>query len=218
MTKTKLNLILNAQSLNRMTPATPGDLLRCQDVQKAWSLGVSPQELNTARRWDRDETSVCHSPMPSRSSFLLFAFLLPQRVSRSRAEQEISVWFVSGANPESARHFPLCSIAVPATWHNITPSRASLSQPGAESAFLPFTYSANSWRFFSMSLLFEVFHKSFYICSACAKILLHVLKIQNSGSCNGIPCTLHFHSLIGTVWLRIVSTLTRAKSKFPSCQ
>lgn len=156
--------------------------------------------------------------MSSRSAFLLFAFLLTQRALSSRAEQEISVWFVSGANPQSARHFPQCSIAVPATWYNSTPSRASLLQSGAESAFLPFTCFANRWRFFSMSLLFEVFHKSFYICSACAKILLHVSKIQNSGSCNGIACTLHFHSLIGTVWLWIVSTLTRANSKFAFCQ
>lgn len=62
------------------------------------------------------------------------------------------------------------------------------------------------------------FTKSFHISSACAKGLLHVLKIWNSSSRNGKICTLHFHSLIGAVWLWIVLTLTRAKSKYASCQ
>lgn len=85
------------------------------------------------------------------------AFLFSQTLLSSKAEQGIPLWFESGANAWAI--FPFAALFCQPTWRSTTLSRASLSQPGAESAFLSFTHFANRWRFSSASFPFEIFHK-----------------------------------------------------------
>lgn len=115
--------------------------------------------------------------------------------------------------------FPFAAFLCQPTWRDTSLSRASLLLPGKLSQLFYHSHILQTdEEFLHCLFLLKFFTKSFYICSACEKILLPVLKIWNSSSCNGISCTLHLPSLIGAVWLWIVLSLTRAKSESVSYQ
>lgn len=152
----------------------------------------------------KDEKPVCHAPMPSRSALLLCFLILPNSFElKSRAGGTTLVWVWA----ECAEHEPFSPLQhCSANLLGVIPLRAGQDFHSQELSQL-FYHShilQTDEDFLQCLFHLKFFTKSFYICSACAKILLYVLKIWNSCSCNGISCTLHFPSLIGAVWLWIV--------------
>lgn len=212
-----MNLILNSQSLTRNNHSAPGDLLRCYEVLETWHLGISPQEIMAPQFSRMRNLSATHLYQGGQHSSP--AFLFSQTVLRSKAEEEIPLWFQSGWMHRAWAIFPFAAFLCQPTWRDTSLSRANLLLPGKLTQLFYHSHILQTDEEFLRCLfLLKFFTKSFYICSACEKILLHVLKIWNSSSCNGISCTLHLPSLIGAVWLWIVLSLTRAKSESVSCQ
>lgn len=209
-----MNLILNSQSLMRNNHTTPGDLLPGPQNLVPWHLPSGSHGSMVLK----DEKPVCHAPMPSRSALLLCFLILPNSFElKSRAGDTTLVWVWA----ECTEHEPFSPLQhCSANLLGVIPLRAGQDVHSQELSQL-FYHShilQTDEDFLQCLFHLKFFTKSFYICSACAKILLHVLKIWNSCSCNGISCTLHFPSLIGAVWLWIVLPLTRAKSESVSCQ
>lgn len=155
-----------------------------------------------ARRWDRDE----ESPLAKQVSAPLLCLLTPPNCfefkSRARDISLVSFW---GKSPGCEAFFPF--VALLCQLLGVISLRAGQAFHSQELSQL-FSHSRVSQTdedFLQCLCYLKFFTKSFYICSACAKILLHVLKIWNASSCNGVSCTLHFHSLIGAVWLNCIN-------------
>lgn len=193
-----MNLILNSQSHTRKNHAAPGDLLRCYGVLKTWYLGISHQEL-MAPRFSRmrnlSATPLCQAGQHSSS-----AFLFSQTLSSSEAEpgNTTLVW-VWGKCAEHEPFSPLQHSS--ANMLGVIPLQAGQAFRCQELSQL-FYHShilQTDEDFLHCLFHLKFFTKSFFICSACEKILLNVLKIWSSSSCNGISCTPHFPSLIGAV-------------------
>lgn len=115
----------------------------------------------------------CHSPMPSRST-LHFAFLLPQTVLSSKQDRGYHSGLFLGQTPASGifpfvillcQLFSLISLRAGQAFHSW-----ELSQLFSSSHIL------QAEDFLQCLWYLKIFTKPFFICSACAKILLHVLK------------------------------------------
>lgn len=193
-----MNLILKSQSLARNSHASPGDLLRFYEVLEIWLLGISPQEFMAPRfsRMQNLSATNLHQAGQHSSPAFLFSQLFWDQKQRRGYHCGLSLGWMHRA----WAIFPLAAFLCQPAWRETSLSRASLLLPGKLSQLFYHSHILQTDEDFLHCLfLLKFFTKSFYICSAGEKILLHVLKIWNSSSCNGISCTLHLLSLIGVV-------------------
>lgn len=152
-----MNPILNSQSLTKNIHAAPGDLLMCFEVLEAWHLGISPRSswLRSSQGW---ETCL---PLPRTKQVSTPPLLSypPKLFGAQKQRRGYPSGLSLGRMHRAWAIFSFAAFLCQPTWRDTSPSRASLSVPGAESAFLSFTHFANRWRFSSLSFPFEPFHK-----------------------------------------------------------